>query len=433
MNRRALFSAVGLLILGAMLCDSLSAAERPPNIVLIMADDVGVDAIGCYGGESYETPQIDALADSGMRFNHCYSMPVCHPTRITLLTGKYPFRLNHPGWGSFPKSQEKKTVAQLLKQAGYATAVAGKWQLVLQKRDPNHPQRLGFDQHCLFGWHEGARYYDPYIWQNGKLRTDTKGQYGPDVYVEFLTDFMKANRNRPFFAFYSMALCHDVTDDLKEPVPFAPGKDHYDTFAEMAAQMDKHVGQVVSAVDELGLRENTVILFTGDNGTPKSSIHIAKNGKYIRKPVYSTFKGKKVRGGKGNLSDDGTNVPLIVSWKGTVPAGTVVDDLVDFSDFLPTFVDLAGSELPAGVSTDGRSFATRLRHNTPAPRQWAYSERGSKRYWVRTQRWKLYHDGTLFDLKTDPREKKAIPPGKQSPAAAKARKQLRKVKRSLRG
>ena len=412
------------ILLFASLNSTVDAADRPPNILLIMADDVGVDAIGCYGGTSYKTPHIDALAKTGMRFNHCYSMPVCHPTRISLLTGRYPFRLKNPRWGSFPKSEEKKTVAHLLKNAGYATAIAGKWQLTLQKNDPRHPQRLGFDQSCVFGWHEGPRYFDPLIWQNGKLRTGTGGKYGPDLYVQFLADFMRANRKRPFFAFYSMALCHDVTDDLKGPVPYARSG-HYETFAEMMQQMDRRIGRIVKAVDDLGLRENTVILFTGDNGTPKSTIHSYKNGKYVRVPVYSKYRGRKVRGGKGNLTNGGTNVPLIANWKGTIKPGQVVNDLVDFSDWLPTCVDLAGRKLPSGFATDGRSFATRLRDNKPAPRKWAYSERGKKRYWVRNQCWKLYDNGKLFNVATDPMEKSPVK--KKTRASAAAREKLQKA------
>ncbi len=123
-----LFIALLVLTLNA---PSIFAADRPPNILLIMADDVGVETLGCYGGESHNTPHLDALAKSGLRFNHCYSMPVCHPTRISLLTGRYPFRLKNPRWGSFPKSEEKKTVAHLLKNAGYATAIAGKWRFAI--------------------------------------------------------------------------------------------------------------------------------------------------------------------------------------------------------------------------------------------------------------------------------------------------------------
>ena len=418
--------ALLLLFAFAALTPQVEAADRPPNIVLIMADDVGVETLGCYGGESHKTPHLDALAKGGVRFHHCYSMPVCHPTRVTLLTGRYPFRLKHPRWGTFPKAEEKHTLPHLLKRAGYATAIAGKWQLVLQKRDVRHPQRLGFDQSCVFGWHEGPRYYDPMIYQNGKLRTGTKGKYGPDLYVEFLADFMKANRKRPFFAYYSMALCHDVTDDLKEPVPFGP-KGHYDTYADMIAQMDKHVGRLVKAIDDLGLRENTLILFTGDNGTSKSYIHTAKNGKYIRKPVFSKRNGSMIRGGKGDLTNGGTNVPLIANWKGVIKPGRVADDLVDFSDWLPTCITLAGASLPDGFKTDGHNFVPALLDKKRAARRWAYSERGNKRWWVRTQRWKLYNNGKLFDLKSDPREKSALKPADASIAP----KELQTLRRGM--
>lgn len=403
------------------------AADRPPNILLIMADDVGVETLGSYGGESYKTPKLDALAKSGMRFNHCYSMPVCHPTRTTLLTGQYPFRQKHPRWGSFPKSHEKKTVAQLLKGAGYATAIAGKWQLVLQKRDVNHPQKLGFDESCVFGWHEGPRYYDPLLYVNGKLREE-KGKFGPDIYVDFLADFMKRNRKQPFFAYYSMALCHDVTDDLKEPVPFGP-RGHYDTYAQMIAHMDKYVGKIVDTVDKLGLSENTVILFTGDNGTSKSYIHTAKEGKYIRKPVFSMQNGKRIRGGKGNLTNGGTNVPLLVRWKGVIKPGQVVDDMVDFSDWLPTLCDLGNVKVPAGFKIDGKSFANRLRGKGTAPRKYAYSERGKRGWWVRNQRYKLYNNGRLIDVKNDRLEKKPL----KKDALPEVRKDLQKAMTAIRG
>ena len=422
-----------LLITSAVILFSLvttaTAAKRPPNIFLIMADDVGVETLGSYGGQSYKTPHLDALAKSGLRFKHCYAMPVCHPTRIALLTGRYPFRLNHPKWGSFPKSEEKKNIAHVMKKAGYATAIAGKWQVVLQKRDVHHPQRLGFDDSCVFGWHEGPRYHDPLLYENGKLRQET-GKYGPDIYVKFLADFMKRNKTRPFFAYYSMALCHDVTDDLKHPVPFGP-KGHYDSYADMIAQMDKHVGQIIAAVDKLGLRENTIILFTGDNGTSKNSIHTVINGKYIRKPVYSKINGQLVRGGKGELTNAGTNVPLLVSWKGKIKPNGTTNDLVDFSDWLPTLADLAAAPIPASFTTDGQSFAGRLRGKNARPRKYAYSERGSKKWFLRTQRWKLYNNGKLFDVKNDPQEKSPIAKSGESKQAAQARSELQRALKSV--
>ncbi|MCH7727897.1 MAG: sulfatase-like hydrolase/transferase [Planctomycetes bacterium] len=383
-----------------------SKDKRPPNIVLIMADDLGCETLGSYGGTSYKTPHLDRLAAGGMRFRHCYSMPVCHPTRVCFLTGRYPFRLGNPKWGSFPKSEETRTIAHVLKRAGYATAIAGKWQLTLLGKDRDHPHRLGFDDYCLFGWHEGPRYYQPMLWQNGKLRSDVKNRFGPEVYVEFLAQFMERNRNKPFFAFYSMALCHDVTDDLKDPVPYAPAKDHYDTYKEMVEAMDVQIGTLMATLDRLKLRENTLVLFTGDNGTPKSYIHAAENGKYIRKTFVSQQADKAIRGGKGELTNAGTNVPLIANWRGTIATGKVVDDLVDFSDFFATAADLAG-ELTRADNVDGQSFLATLQGQAQKGRQWAYSEQSS-RFWVRTQRFKLYSDGRSFDVQSDPLEKKSL-------------------------
>jgi len=413
----------------------LSAADRP-NILLIMADDVGVDALGCYGGESYQTPRLDALAAGGMRFTHCYSMPVCHPTRITLLTGRYPFRTGNPKWGSFPREEERNTFAHVLKNAGYATAVAGKWQICMMRDDLDHAQRLGFDESCLFGWHEGPRYYAPLIYQNGKLREGLEDHYGPDTYVEFLIDFMGRNRDKPFFAYYPMALCHDVTDDLKDPVPFGP-QGHYDTFKQMAEAMDVRVGRMIDALERLGLRENTLVLFTTDNGTPTSYIHSAepnsdpeKKDEYIRVPVVSKQNGEDVPGGKGSLTNGGTNVPLIANWPGRIEPSQVANDLVDFSDFLPTLAEFTKAELPAGIQLDGHGIASRLVDGQPSPRSWAFAEHG-KKYWVRDRRWKLYDDGRLFDVESDPREKELVSPDASSLMATAARTRLHKVMASL--
>ncbi|MHC4400649.1 MAG: sulfatase-like hydrolase/transferase [Planctomycetota bacterium] len=412
------------------LCQAVSAAGNDrPNVVLIMADDVGWEGLGCYGGTSYATPRLDELAKTGMQFRHGYSMPVCHPTRVTLLTGKYPFRMGRPGWGSFPKSEEGNTLAHVMKRAGYATAVAGKWQLILLGKNPMHPHQLGFDEFSLFGWHEGPRYYQPYVWQNGKLRDDVKDRYGPDVYCNFLIDFIRRNRRRPFLAYYSMALCHDVTDDLAQPVPLGP-QGRYDSYKEMVEAMDARVGRLVEALDQLDLREKTLILFTTDNGTPKSYIATAEGKKLVREPITSIRDGVEVRGGKGELTDAGTRVPLLANWKGTIRGGQVVDDLVDFSDFLPTLAELGGAPLPDGVALDGQSFAARLQGRPGKARRWAYSEQGGK-CWVRTQRWKLYNDGRLFDMEADPAEKKPVPEEGRSAEAAAAHEKLQAALKSL--
>ena len=401
--------------------------DRPPNILFILADDVGREALGCYGGTSYRTPELDALAKSGIRYRQCYSMLVCHPTRVCLLTGRYPFRLGSPTrWGDFPREAEGHTVAHVMKKAGYATAIAGKWQLAMLKNDPDHPHRLGFDAYCLFGWHEGPRYFQPMIYENGSVRKDVQRRYGPDVYCDFLIDFMKRNRDKPFFAFYSMALCHAVTDDLDHPVPVGP-QGRYESFHEMIEAMDVRVGSLVAALDKLHLRERTLVLYAADNGTPKEIYIDAKEGELVSEGFVTKMGDLTVRGGKTDFTDWGTRVPTIASWPGTIAPGQVVDDLMDFSDVLPTFAELGGATLPVGVSLDGHSFAGRmLGRPSYQPRPWVSSGR-DRNYWVRTHRWKLYRDRRLFDMATDPFEVTPIGVAGQSPAAAAARKQLQAV------
>ena len=391
-----------------------STKPEKPNILLILADDVGREVLGSYGGTSYPTPHLDRLARTGLRFEHAYSMPVCHPSRICLMTGRYPFRLGHPVWGTFPDQWEERTLPQVLKRAGYATAIAGKWQLTLLREDPEHPFRLGFDQYSLFGWHEGPRYYEPLIWENGRIRSDVRDQYGPDVYVRFLTEFMERQRSGPFFAFYSMALCHDVTDDLDEPVPFGP-RGRYDSYQEMVEAMDQRVGRLVGALDRLGLREKTLIFFTTDNGTPKRSIITARDGKLVREPVSSRMGERIIPGGKGDLTDAGTRVPTIANWKGTLPQGESTDAMMDFSDLLPTLADLGGAEIPPEQTLDGASFAPLLRGEPGKGRDWVFAEHRG-RSWVRTRDWKLYRDGRFFHMADDPDETQAIPSDRE-PAA----------------
>lgn len=396
------------IVIALLLPGRAFAAERP-NIVLILADDVGCEPIGAYGGERWETPNVDALATGGLKFDYCFSMPVCHPSRMALMTGRYPFRTNAK-WGSFPKNEERHSIGSVLKQSGYRTAVAGKWQLSLMKKDVDQPKRMGFDEWSLFGWHEGARYHDPFIYENGTLRTDTSDKYGPDLYVEFLARFMERSvkQNEPFFAYYSMALAHDVTDDIPDQVPYVPGKDRWMNYGEMIASMDDMVGRVVAKVDELGIRNNTVILFTGDNGTAaRSKLRHISGRRYEYESVYSIRRGEKIPGGKGSLKDTGTNVPLIANWPNHIPAGTTSDAIVDFSDWLPTVAEIAGATHRENL--DGISFATQLSDpDSQSQRTFAFAESRNGKAWVRNQRYKMYNDGRVFDVSADRKEKSPI-------------------------
>ncbi len=411
---------IAALALFLSVLTGLGATVEKPSIIFILADDVGDQALGCYGGSSFDTSRIDALAADGARFRHCYSMPVCHPTRIAFMTGTYPFRAGQPGWGTFPRNLEATSIANRMRDLGYATAIGGKWQLTLMRDEPDHPRRLGFDRWSLFGWHEGPRYYRPLIYEDGKVRSDVNDRYGPDVYVDLLVDFMRANRERPFFAVYSMALAHDVTDDIGTPPALGP-QGHYDSYKRMVENMDARVGRLVDAVDELGIRERTLVVFTADNGTPKSYYYTAQGSTMLKQPIEFVWNGNATKGGKGELTDAGTRVPLVANWPGTLSRGQVVDDLVDFSDWLPTFVELAGGSVPAG--TDGVSLATRLRGGKASSRTWAYAGRSGTR-WVRTQRWKLYDDGRLFDMSQGRAEDVPVPVSDPSKAAREARAEL---------
>ena len=434
-----------IAILSLLTTIPLAISAKQPNILLILADDVGQEVLGCYGGQSYDTPQLDALARTGMRFNHMYAMPVCHPTRLTLMTGKYPVRHGSVPWGDFPETEEPHVFSNLLKNAGYQTAIAGKWQLCLMKDSLDHPQRMGFQQSDLFGWHEGPRYYEPMIYRNGQVREDTLGHYGPDLYVRSLIEFMSANRDRPFLAYYSMAVAHAVTNDLKKPVPHGPF-DRYDSYREMVEEMDRAVGRLVAALNALELRENTLILFIADNGSPGQIIIRADaDDQLIKTPVVSQRDGRMIPGGKGTLLDTGTRVPMIANWSGTIEPGQVVEDLVDLSDFLPTFADLAGVDLPADRELDGHSFAPLLKGTGPSSRKFAYSEgvvRSSSgendseevRYdmqWVRTASWKLYSDGRLFDMRNDDREENPIRKESDGGEQRRARSELRNAFKHL--
>ncbi len=440
--RRTLLSLFCLVFSGVAGADETKS--RQPNILFIFADDVGQEVLECYGGQSYPTPHLNELSRTGMKFDQAFSMPVCHPSRLTLMSGRYPFRHGQVGWGDYPKAAEDDTFSRFLQNAGYTTGIAGKWQLCLMRDDPQHPKRLGFDHSDLFGWHEGPRFYEPMIYRNGQVRDDTIGHYGPDLYQRSLIEFMKANRDRPFLAYYSMALAHEVTDDLDPPVPHGP-LGRYDSYPEMVAEMDQAVGRLVGALEALGLRENTLVLFLADNGTPPEIIIRADGKDLVRTPVVSQRDGLDVPGGKKQLTNAGTNVPMIANWPGVIKPGQVVDDLVDFSDILPTFVDLAGGTIPADHKIDGVSFANRLRGLGPSPKQFTYCEEAvlpkpggtepdgtsSGLKWVRTQDWKLYNDGRLYHMKEDAIEQYPITKDQDNPTQATARTKLQNAFKKL--
>ena len=411
--------------------------DEHPNILFILADDVGQEVLGCYGGESYETPHLDRLSATGVRFTNCYSMPLCSPSRTCLLTGRYPFRSGThvpEAWGSIPAGET--TFGHLLQSAGYKVGLSGKWQMNLLKKNPRFPIEMGFNEYFAHAWHEGPMYHQPLIYDNGEAKVH-KNAYGPDLYNAYIIDFMKRHKDERFLAFYSMNLAHEVSNDLNPPPPYAPGGG-YQSFEELVSLMDKMIGRVVSALDELKLRESTIVIFASDNGTPTDHIVDAKPGRrvsYTEVPIVSRQNGRDVAGGKGSLKNAGTIVPLIVNWPGRATAGKVVDDLVDFSDFLPTFLDLVGSSVPEDLQIDGQSFAPVVLGKPYEPREWAFSEwaaaKDGGRRWVRTKKWKLYEDGRLFNMVADPHENSPVSERVQDPEVRKRRSFLANALKDL--
>ncbi|MFC5050416.1 sulfatase-like hydrolase/transferase [Rubritalea spongiae] len=396
-----------------------------PNVVLIMADDLGWETISSYGAEDYKTPNIDRLAADGIRFEHCYSTPICTPSRVMIMTGKYNFR-NYTHFGYL--NPKEKTFAQLMQQAGYKTAIAGKWQLnglydkktFADHRDNSRPHQLGFDEYCLWqlttpvnkkGPNMTERFWSSPLEHNGKLLTvaENAGKYGPDMMSDFVCDFIQRHKDQPFFVYYPTLLPHDPFVPTPDTIGDAPRTQTTNlepksdeakkrNFVAMVEYLDKIVGKIVKQLDEVGQLENTLILFTADNGTsPK---------------IHSKWNGREIQGGKGAMKDNGTHVPLVAYWKGKSMQGELCSDLVDFTDVYPTLAELAGVPLNDTDPHDGQSFLPQILGKPTTPRRYALCH--YQPYWgasknagafVRTDRFKLYADGRFYDISKDLDEK----------------------------
>ena len=353
-----------------------SHAEERPNVILIMADDMGYEALSSNGSESCKSPNLDKLAKRGVRFTNCFSNPICTPSRAKIMTGQYNVR-NYVKFGMLDRGQT--TFAHQLKGAGYATAIAGKWQLGKEKDAPQH---FGFEKSCLWqhtrsgrskedGKTIDRRFVNPMLEFNGKEKEYTNGEYGPQVCTDFICDFIETNKKKPFLVYYPMILTHcpfdptpDSTDwDSKRLGSTTYKGDRNDPqrhFRDMVAYADKAVGQIVAQLEKSGVRDNTLIIFTGDNGTDK--------------PIVTPWNGTKVVGGKGSMTDTGTRVPLIVSWPdGIKKPGRIVDDLVEFTDVLPTLCEVTGAALPKNHPQDGASIVPVLQNKADARKKdWIY-------------------------------------------------------------
>lgn len=438
-----------LVILVLLLCFACSSKEQPvvesikPNIIYILADDLGYGDLGCYGQTRFETPNIDRLAQQGMLFTQHYSgATVCAPSRSALMTGLHtghtPVRGNKSvePEGQYPLADSLLTLPELLKAAGYTTGAFGKWGLgpVGSEGDPNNQGiDLFYGYNCQSLAHN---YYPRHLWSN-ETRIElvenngkSKGIYAPDLIQQQVISFIETNRDQPFFLYYPTVIPHAelaAPEDYMEEFrgKFDPEKSYqgYDdgpdyrqgpyesqpeshaAFAAMVSYLDDCVGEIMSKLEELGIAENTLVVFTSDNGP-----HLEGGAD----PDYFDSNGI-FRGYKRDLYEGGIRVPMIARWPGKIDAGSKSDHISAFWDVMPTLADITGTALSSD-GIDGISFAPTLLGTGPQQQHhylyWEFHERNGRRA-VRQGDWKLveYNVGIpeettteLFNLQQDPSE-----------------------------
>ena len=425
----------------AAFASSLSAADvRPPNIIFILADDLGHGHLGCYGQKQIETPHIDRLAKEGLRFTQAYAgCTVCAPSRSVLLTGKHtghcPVRNNG---GQFIMRDEDVTVAEILKSAGYATGCYGKWGQG-DHGSQGEAIKQGFNEHFGYLHQVHAHFYYPeFLWENDhKLplqgNADGKhGEYAHDVIMQRAEDFIRRNQAGPFFLYLTPTIPHvelAVPEDslakyrgkfpkqlVDDPRPgYIDAEDGYATYAAMISRLDDGVGRIMALLKELKIDDNTIVFFSSDNGA---------QGSGAWQTLITFFDGTGgLRGSKGDMYEGGIRTPLIARWPGKIAPGKVTDLPTYFADVLPTLAELAGAKTPAGLKIDGLSIVPELLGPKVAGRE---QPRHEFLYWelpvgkegdlqraVRMGNWKAVRRKNslpleLYDLATDGKEIKDV-------------------------
>ncbi len=403
MKQPTLFTFLPLMALFSFTCQQQKEPQKT-NVILMLVDDCSAMEFGCYGNPDVSTPNLERLGETGIQFNTAWATPVCSPSRAMFLTGRYAYRTKwyHNKMKPFGKeeyanlSKYNIIIPRIFKDQGYATAVVGKWQL------QGTEEEYGFDEKCMWDAksYEGssfdgpiepeegnlpgrtARYWHPSVMINGERLDTDENDYGPDIFIDFIIDFAKRNQNRPFFVYYPMILTHETWDfDLFRMGNVAPpeldengnktGEKGEPSIKGTVEYLDHLVGRLVSSLDDLDLRENTVILFTTDNGTTGY--------------------------GKGNMTQErGPRVPMILNCPGIIKPIGNSDALVDFSDVLPTMVDIIGETLPEDYEIDGQSFYPILTGEETRIRDWIFSNYAERRF-LRDERWLLDGEGRFYD------------------------------------
>ncbi|MBN1419966.1 MAG: arylsulfatase [Planctomycetes bacterium] len=404
------------------------APARKPNIVFFIIDELGYYELSCLGHPDHRTPNVDRLAAEGIRFTQCLAgAPVCAPTRCVLMTGKH---LGHtsvrdnPGWT--PLREGEATIASMLKGAGYATGGFGKWGCGARGTS-GVPEEHGFD--VFFGYYDQVHahtYYPRYLIRNSRevpLEGNTGDPYDGKTFshyriVEEAKRFIRENKDRPFFAYLPWTPPHGLwgfpKDDpswaLYRDKPWTQGqrtRDDAKVYAAMVNMVDRQAGEILGLLKKLGLDDDTIVFFCGDNGTARY-FGDADHPDGLFRPNVDPRTGRRFRGFKGSLYEGGLRIPFIVRWPGRIKKGRVTDHLASFADVMPTIADLAGADCPA--DTDGISFVPEILGEEAAGRT---QRRHAYLYWeygqavaVRMDEWKAIRPKTkaaweLYDLSTD--------------------------------
>jgi len=402
-----------------------SKKAKMPNIIFIMADDLGYGDLGCYGQKYILTPNIDKLAVEGMRFTDCYAgSTVCAPSRSVLMTGQHTGHTrvrgnmgkvggvlvtdNGSSQKRVPLEAEDVTVAEVLKRAGYATGITGKWGLAEPDTD-GVPTRQGFDE--WFGYLNQRRahtYYPPYLWRNEEkmmleANTDSKrGQYSHDMFTEFALDFVCRYKDRPFFLYLPYTIPHAKYEiPSTEPYTDQSWPDDAKVHAAMITRMDADIGRLMKLLKELAIDEQTLVFFCSDNGAAKRWDGIFDSS-------------GPLRGQKTNLYEGGIRTPMIVRWPGKVPAGKTSNAPWYFADIMPTFAEIGSATCPSNI--DGISILpTLLGKRQKTDDRFLYWEFPSGKF-QQAVRWRNYKairtaqdkPLELYDLSSDIAEKNNI-------------------------
>ena len=372
---------------------TIQAKDKKPNVIVIMADDIGAEGLESYGSTIYTSPNLTRMAKEGIQFQNAYATPLCTPSRAMIMTGTYPHRNGFKALiGKKPGLRMPAnipTFGHYFQKAGYKTAIAGKWQLGKFDAFPNQPAEHGFDKYCMWTWfykgNKDSRYYKPHIHVDGKFFQGTEKDFGPDYYAKFVFDFIDENKDKPFFIYFPMALVHSpfiippslgekakakFTDDLSKQTK---------AFGHMITYMDDIIGKMIARLKKHAIDDNTLVLFTGDNGTHKS--------------IVSKLPGMDLTGAKGSAVEAGSRVPFIVRWPSKIKPA-VSDKFFCLVDVLPTICSIAGIKTIAEV--DGMDLSHNFLGTEGKDRE--YIVMPYKGFYVRDKRFRLHADGRMFDI-----------------------------------